>query len=145
MTIPRFNAYGLLPPGFHLATMTELQKQLGFSPKRHSLIEEGLKHVAQQLLAIRIRYLFIGGSFVTDKLSPDDLDGYVLAPLGSSAYRGIVERQEVWRVRYRMDIYPAATDIEGYGSQAYWEEWFGRTPEELPLSKGIVKLFLGRG
>lgn len=124
--------------------MAEVERKLGFSPRRYALIEDGLKPVVRELLEIDMTHLYLGGSFVTVKLSPNDIDGYILAKLGSNALREVAEQQEIWRTRYQVDIYPALTDIEGYGSQAYWEEWFGQTADDPPRPKGIVKLLLGR-
>lgn len=142
MAIPRCNAYGLLPPGFHPATMAELQRKFGFSPKRHSLIGDGLKPVARELIEIGIWHLYVDGSFVTEKPSPGDIDGYILTNLDSDAYLEVAKRRDAWRAQYQLDIYPAATGIEGYGSQAFWEEWFGHTKDDPPIAKGIVKLSL---
>ena len=77
-----------------------------------------------------------------EKLSPGDVDGYILTDLGSNAYLEVARRRDAWRAQYQMDLYPAAADIEGYGSQTFWEEWFGHTKDDPPIAKGIVKLSL---
>ncbi len=142
MPIPQFNAYGLLSSGFYPATLAELKRRFGFSPKRLSLIEDGLELVAKELIEMGVEDLYVDGSFVTQRLSPGDIDGYVLTKSTSDVYREIAERQELWLVQYRMDIWPAATDVEGEGSQAYFEHLFGHTEEDPPRVKGIVKLNL---
>ena len=45
-------------------------------------------------------------------------------------------------MQYRMDIWPAATDVEEEGSQAYFERLFGYTAGEVPRPKGILRLNL---
>lgn len=142
MSIPRFNAYGLLPPGFHPATMEELKRKFGFSPTRRSLIEDGLGLVVGDLVSMGVLELFVDGSFVEQDPSPGDLDGYVLAEATSKVYREIAERQELWLMQYRMDIWPAATDVEGDGSQTYFEQLFSHTADDPPRPKGIVNLKL---
>ena len=144
MPIPKFNAYGLLPPGLHTSSLVEIEQSLAFSSKRQDMIETGLKPMIQSLLSIKISTIFIGGSFVTTKPSPNDIDGYVVTTLGSDAFQYIISTQERWRSRYRVDLHPALSDIGGYGSQAFWEEWFGNTKEIPPNAKGILKLVLRR-
>lgn len=142
MSIPQFNAYGLLPPGFHPAIVEELKRKIGFSPKRRSLIEDGLELVTKELVEMGVLELYVDGSFVEQDPSPGDLDGYVLTGATSKVYQEIAERQELWLMEYRMDIWPAATDVEGEGSQTYFEQLFGRTEDDPPRPKGIVKLKL---
>ena len=142
MSIPQLNTYGLLPPGFHLATMAELKQKFGFSPKRRSLIEEGLELVTRELVSMGVLELYVDGSFVEQDPSPGDLDGYVLTESPSKVYQKIAERQELWLMQYRMDIWPAATDVEGEGSQSYFEQLFSHTADDSPRPKGIVKLKL---
>ena len=142
MTIPEFNEYGILPGGFHLTTIKEINQRLGFSPMRHDLIEKGLKPVVQELSGMGIKFLYLGGSFVTKKISPKDIDGYIPVRMDSEVFDKIAQRQEEWLTFYRMDLYPAVVDIKGYGSEVYWQEWFGKTLEDSPRAKGIIQLLL---
>ena len=142
MSLPPLNAYGLLPPGFHPATMEELKRRFGFSPKRRALIDDGLALSVGELVSMGVPELYVDGSFVEQDPSPGDLDGYVVTEATSTVYREIAERQELWLTQYRMDIWPAATDVEGEGSQAYFEHLFGHTEHDPPRPKGIVKLKL---
>ena len=143
MAIPKFNTYGLLPPGIHPATMGEVENVFAFSAKRRSLIEDGLKPVAKELAKMGASELYVDGSFVTEKPSPNDIDGFVLAEFTSDLYRQIAERWELWKGQYRVDVSPAGTDVDGEGSQGYFEELFGCTKDEPPRAKGLLKLRLG--
>jgi len=144
MAIPSFDkSSGLLPPGFHPTDMSEFMKKLGFNARRYFLIEDGLGPVAQELLEMNVEYLFVGGSFTTAKISPNDIDGYVLTTFGSDVYRKIADRRAIWKTIYSADFYPAATDLEGEGSQVYWEDLYGHTDEVPPRPRGILKLYLG--
>jgi hypothetical protein len=124
--------------------MVEIEHTLGFSPKRRSLISWGLKLVVEELRGLNFSHLYLGGSFVSLKLSPNDIDGYILARLDSKSLKIVLERKEVWWVQYHMDIYPAFEDLEGEGSVDYWKSWFGHTDDDPPKPKGIIKLSLGR-
>ena len=141
--IPKFNAYGLLPPGFHPVTMQEIERALSFSAKRRSLIEDGLKPVVRELEQAGTPTLYLGGSFTTDKVSPNDVDGYVVARVASEICRRVIERQEFWKAQHQADINLAAEDVAG--DLASWEDWFGHTKEEPRRERGILKLALRRG
>jgi hypothetical protein len=142
MSIPKLNAYGLLPPGIHEASMAEVEQRFGVGPKRAYLVEQGLKPVVQELMQMGITELYLDGSFTTDKVSPGDVDGYVIASVRSEICQKVIERQEFWRTQYQVDIGLAAEDLEG--DLAFWEDWFGHTKGELPRERGILRLALRR-
>lgn len=71
--IPRFDpSTGALPPGDHRATLDEIGRRLGFTPRRRWLLK-GLR-------AAGIEEICIDGSFCTEKPDPGDIDGYWLEP-----------------------------------------------------------------
>ncbi len=133
-----------MPVGFHLADMAELERKLGFNPRRKFLIDNGLRPVARELVSVRVRHLYVGGSFASAKPSPNDIDGYFLARLDSDVLDRVLERQEIWRTQHLVDVYPAFVDIDGYGSKTYWEQWFSHTGDDPPKERGIIELVLGR-
>jgi len=122
--------------------MAEVEQRFGGNPRRSYLIGQGLKPVAQELAQMGIPELYLGGSFTTDKVSPGDVDGYVVASVRSEIYGKIIERQEFWRTQYQVDIGLAAEDPEG--DLVFWENWFGHTKEDPPRERGVVKLSLRR-
>lgn len=123
-------------------TMQEIEQALSFSAKRRSLIEQGLKPVARELTLMGNPSIYLGGSFTTDKVSPGDVDGYVVAGVSSEIYRKVIERQEFWKTQHQTDISLAAEDVEG--DLAFWEDWFGHTKGDSPRERGILKLALRR-
>ena len=142
MAIPPLNEHGLLPPGIYPATLGELERRFGFSAKRRDLIERGLKQVVQELIKTGVRELYIGGSFTTGKLSPGDVDAYLVTRLSAGIYSRVAEKQEFWKAQYQVDMSLAAEDVEG--DLEYWERWFGHTSDDPPRERGVVKLILGR-
>lgn len=144
MPIPHFNHYGVLPPGLHRASLEELNQRLGFSPRRQELIRVGLRYVCGELKSLGIPELFLDGSFATVKPSPADIDGYVIAKLGSDVATAVQDRRRRWSARHQVDLFVAFEDVAGHGSVAYWEDFFGHTREQPPQAKGLVKLILGR-
>ncbi len=75
--IPEFDADGDLPPGIHLATLTEVERRYGrfnASDRRVKLFAR-LAQIFNLARASGIaERLVIGGSFVTGKAEPNDVD-----------------------------------------------------------------------
>jgi hypothetical protein len=72
--IPSPKALGELPPGIHTATLDEVEAIFARTPRRRALFN-GLLHAVQNLQASGVRRVFIEGSFVTTKATPNDVDG----------------------------------------------------------------------
>jgi hypothetical protein len=78
--IPAFDEVtGGLPPGDHRATLTEVSKRFGFTPRRRWLLQ-GLRKALDAFWAAGIEEVFIDGSFCTAKPDPGDIDGYWVEP-----------------------------------------------------------------
>jgi len=71
--IPPFNEHGELPPGVHEATFAEFEDRLGFSNRRRELLGRlcGVVLALEQAGVLRV---YVGGSFVTTKEAPGDID-----------------------------------------------------------------------
>jgi hypothetical protein len=78
--IPAFDPNtGALPPGNHRATLEQIRKRLGFTPRRRWLLK-GLRHAVEAFWAAGIKEIYIDGSFCTEKSDPGDVDGYWVEP-----------------------------------------------------------------
>ncbi len=78
MPIPAFDEYGNLPPGIHSCTIDELVEHFGSgSPEREVESKELVQFVRWARRAGVIRVI-VDGSFVTSKLSPNDVDIVIL-------------------------------------------------------------------
>lgn len=72
--IPRLGpTSGYLPKGIHAATWSEFVAAFDFSPTRKDLLE-GFLRAGQELRANGVEELFVGGSFVSKRMSPKDYD-----------------------------------------------------------------------
>jgi hypothetical protein len=72
--LPDFNSEGVLPKGIHVCSGQEfLQKFCSFSAERQSF-EKPVADILDYSKLRNARYLFVGGSFVTNKEKPNDLD-----------------------------------------------------------------------
>jgi len=79
MTLPILNANGDLPPGVHLSTMKELETRFGASNTIRILMFQRLERIFS--VAKRTGHLarfVIYGSFVTDKIDPNDVDVFMV-------------------------------------------------------------------
>lgn len=70
---------GGLPPGDHMATVAEITKRFGFTPRRRWLLR-GMRKALDAFWAAGIEEVFIDGSFCTSKPDPGDIDGYWIEP-----------------------------------------------------------------
>ena len=78
--IPAFDPdSGALPPGDHRATLEEIAKRLGSTPRRRWLLN-GLRAAVEAFWASGIHEIYIDGSFCTEKPDPGDIDGYWIEP-----------------------------------------------------------------
>jgi len=71
--IPIFNDDGLLPPGTHWSTWQEFSSRFGTNDHRKLLLT-GLKEALMALKAAGCTTLYIDGSFITNKETPEDFD-----------------------------------------------------------------------
>lgn len=80
--LPSLDEDGYLPPGVHRCTFEELKDRFGQgSDERETAIDE-LQKYCTEAFGIGTRRLVVGGSFVTDKEPPGDVDLIVLVPVG---------------------------------------------------------------
>jgi hypothetical protein len=71
--IPDFDSEGNLPPGVYLASWAEFALRYGNSTHRRRLLQ-GLEVALDILKNAGCQRVYVDGSFVTDKLVPDDYD-----------------------------------------------------------------------
>ncbi|NJM75750.1 MAG: hypothetical protein HC852_08190 [Acaryochloridaceae cyanobacterium RU_4_10] len=74
MPIPPFDGRGYLPPGIYESNEAEFNRRFGFTPHRQRLLS-GLQFALAELKQSGCDRVYIGGSFVTNKECPNDIDG----------------------------------------------------------------------
>lgn len=83
-----FNVDGILPPGDYPMTIEQLKDSLlvrgpgdgsPWNHQRRLMLVSNLEILVNQLHSVGIDEIFIDGSFVEDKASPSDIDGYFVA------------------------------------------------------------------
>ncbi len=76
--IPHFNDEGYLPPGIHRATMEEIAAQFGQESELRQAQMESLRWLVGLARRAGAQRIIVNGSFVTDKLEPNDVDCVLL-------------------------------------------------------------------
>jgi hypothetical protein len=76
--IPEFNDHGYLPAGIHLASFDEVLLRFGQGSEQRRAQAESLKWLLPVCARAGITRVLINGSFVTDRLEPNDVDCVLL-------------------------------------------------------------------
>ena len=133
--LPTFDDLGNLPPGIHRCSVAELVARFGSgSDEREAEISELLRFIEAAKTA-GVRRLLVNGSFVTGKLSPNDVD---VVFLPGSAYPGPGQKLDseelVWPF---LQIIVAADDAD-------FEAWAVRqfATDRKKHAKGVVEVTL---
>lgn len=141
--IPAHTNDGFLPEGIHYATWAEFTERFGTTARRVALIaraHEALVHLAEAGCAA----VLVGGSFVTTKDAPEDLD-LLWAPEGVDpdalhpAFLDMSARPAL-KARFGVDIFPAIF-VEA-ASGLPFAEFFQRRKYDITLRCGAVHLDL---
>jgi hypothetical protein len=76
--IRRFNDDGYLPPGIHSATLEEIAARFGQESELRHVQMESLRWLVDLARRAGAQRVVVNGSFVTDKLEPNDVDCVLL-------------------------------------------------------------------
>jgi hypothetical protein len=141
--IPAFQTDGTLPPGVHWADSTEIQARFGQSPHRHQLLQ-GFFVAIKELKAAGCKEVFLDGSFVTAKPSPNDYDA-CWATTGvdpnqlDDVFFDFSNRRARQKARFQGEFFPADLK-EGPSGKTFLE--FFQLDKQTGGAKGIVALQL---
>ena len=80
--IPSFNDDGYLPPGIHLATLDEIAVRFGQDSELRRVQMDSLRWLIDLARRAGVSRIVVNGSFVTDKLEPNDVDCVLLVGPG---------------------------------------------------------------
>ena len=146
MPIPTLNSDGLLPPGVHETALDEIQERFGVfqgSDQRPRLFLRLAELFAAMQRSGLFEALLIDGSFVTAKLTPNDIDIIAVLHPGHDFERdlpmseyALVSRTLLAR-RFRFDVIVAERDSAVYTTSI---EFFSRVREAPDVKKGLLRL-----
>lgn len=155
MAIPEFEAGGQLPPGDWEAGWDEIEQRFAYNFRRREILA-GLRHVVELLVQHGVTEIWLDGSFVTDRIRPNDVDVvYAISPgeddadwddVGPARRRYVkdLHRVDLWR-------YPSWQRKKGdrfkFGpitpnNRITIKQYFESDRDETPC--GLVQLVLGR-
>ncbi|HIE8456408.1 TPA: DUF6932 family protein [Bacillus cereus] len=170
----KFNEDGLLNPGDYPMTIAELRNSLlvegptdevPWDKEKRLMLVNNLETLVNQLHQVGVNEIFIDGSFVEDKASPSDIDGYFDVDVRTlpDLIRELnaIDPYKVWnwkdRIydrnsakhqlgmwhRYRVELYPNTGQGCGirdeYGNEQTFPAAFRKTRDTF-LPKGIIKI-----
>lgn len=172
----KFNDDGVLPPQDYSMTIEELKDSLlvngpgegyPWNYNKRLMLVENLEILVLQLHEVGIEEIFIDGSFVEDKASPSDIDGYFVADVHTlpDIVRELnrLDPYKVWtwdwssRIsdrnsakpqlpmwhRYKVELYPHVGQdcgiVDEYENQQQFPAAFRKTRDTF-LPKGIIKI-----
>jgi len=76
--IPPCNDDGYLPPGIHPATLEEIAARFGQESDLRQVQMQSLRWLVDLARRAGVQRIVVNGSFVTDKLEPNDVDCVLL-------------------------------------------------------------------
>jgi hypothetical protein len=141
--IPKFNKRGLLPQGIHRATWQEVILRFGYNRTRRRLLA-GLDEALRRLRLAGCRAVYIGGSFVTDKPQPNDIDAvWDITGVDHSALDPVFfdfsDGRAAQKARFGAEFFPAEM-LEGITGKMFLE--FFQLDKQTGERKGIIQVIL---
>lgn len=133
---------GVLPPGIHQASWSEIVNRFGWNERRRSLLE-GLRRALDDLASAGCKEAWLDGSFVTEKEYPGDFDlvwssdGVRLTDL-DPVILDVHHPRSAQKSRYRGDILPNVT--EAASGMPFLD--FFQQDSETGRPRGIVAITL---
>jgi len=91
--IPAFNEAGYLPPGIHPAALVEIAARFGQESELRRVQIESLCWLIDLARRAGVQRIVVNGSFVTDKLEPNDVDCVLL--IGPGFPRDVAAESEL--------------------------------------------------
>jgi hypothetical protein len=141
---------GFLPPGIHAALWTEFEQHYGYTPRRHELLA-GLGAALAELRAAGCARIYVGGSFLTARPEPNDIDccfDYAhdldWLRLAAADLLSTANDCAAQRARYGCEFHFANMVIGGFGpiqDTITFLEFYQRNADGEPV--GVVALALG--
>lgn len=79
MALLDLNDEGDLPPGIHQATLREIVERFGTTPAKRQVLALRLERIYKLAVGTgHVARFIIFGSFITDKIEPNDVDVFIL-------------------------------------------------------------------
>ena len=143
MPIPSFRDDGCLPAGLHRATLDEVRERFGASSDRRRELMPRVEEWFELAKSIQALRLVFDGSFVTEKISPNDVDAVMLLPVD---FQQRISRSDpvAWEIEHVVRYKDPPELFVAY-SEPRWAslvEFFSRQRGSNATPKGLVEVIL---
>jgi hypothetical protein len=153
--LPPLDQRGLLPPGVHDATIDEISAAFGTNAVRAHLLAEFRRFLRERLIPIGAGLdLYVCGSFLSDKVSPGDIDCAIPVPVSSIVVHvNVLALLDDGRIppakgttwdEYKVDVWPYLAGAPGNDFVTFFQYVGQKTATLKNLSvtdkRGIVKV-----
>ena len=141
--IPPFRPDGYLPEGLYVCSEAEVTFRVGSSSRRRRRLVLRLRRWVELARQVGATRLLVGGSFVTAKEEPHDIDTVILLPQDFN--QQLVREDEPALELEGMLLTRRPEEIFAAEDETDWEEWvefFSRTREPDGRRKGLVEIRL---
>lgn len=132
--IPALDDNGYLPPGIHPATLEEVAARFGSESEVRRVQIESLRWLVDLARQTGVRRLVVNGSFVTDRVEPNDVDCVLL--IGPEFPRDSVAEIELLAGLPFINMELAEQDA----FQQFTEDFFAN--DRGLVSKGMIEVML---
>lgn len=141
MSIPDYTQLGLLPPGIHCADINEVKKRFAWNNARKKLFT-GLLMAIAHLKAAGAQYIYLDGSFVTNKYFPNDYDCcYDPANVDPNkldpVFFDFANGRAAQKLKYNGEFFPTQIHPKYQSMLPFFQE-----DKSTGLPKGIIRLKL---
>ncbi len=124
MPIPPLNASGFLPPGIHPATLAEIRAAYGINIPRSDRCT-GLEDYVSLVSGIGlIRYVYVDGSFTTNKAAPGDVDVVIELPMPNAVAGSSAALVQILNEPFIKSVYHVHPKAVLYGSTIGFVDYF---------------------
>lgn len=132
----------VLKPGIHDATLIEIEQHFATNEKRKELYQ-GFLRGCQALKYAGCSVIYLDGSFITTKPTPNDFDvcwdPYGVDPTKlDSVLLNFDDQRRNQKQKYRGEFFPSSATADGYNT---FVEFF-QTDKETGRKKGIIRILL---
>ena len=154
MPIPALNVHGLLPKGIHDCSMEEIRALFSSTDRRHKRAKlfKNLETFIGWIRPVKcFKFIYIDGSFVTDKDVPGDIDIFLELPPPSRKILKLLEEMKIddqsyAREKFALHAFLFVQNSPGLDLRAFFQyvrredaEKRGLQPSE---TKGILRIAL---
>lgn len=136
--VPQLSARGLLPAGVHDCDLDEIEAMFCVNDHREALWASFGRFLRWMTGKPKVQFLYVDGSFTTDKPLPGDID--VIVDLSGAAQNDIITWAQIWAREHDLikQLHRADFHLSRAGQKEGMVEFFQRVGIKDGMSRGIA-------